>query len=459
MAPLLLVTMAAAGVRTTTPRPLMPPQGHVAAWLYDDRPKKHQPAPPPSSVAMWSSAIAAFNGGATRPINVAYSYAGDMEYYPDGPQTYFPASAVAAAAKYAQSTNGVEYVVAVVDGRMDGGHSFSPDLSKRTQAEVEAWANSTAQIVCASANVDGIQIDLEPVAPPYATRLVQFLAQLSKALRSDEQGCVTAMHPQGRSVSAFMMAPAATAAVWEALGPNGYVTVSGYDLSEAPAGTPSTVAEYGTRLGAVVDAITASAQRHNGSFVLGIPAAASCHEFELFTPSNGSAVHGHTQLEYLQQVRTTTRTPTLRASLPPRGGAPGWSVPPRGRGPLAWTLGLLTARARRGSQPRRCSRHGRKPPAVPHHWLRAGFQDHRGQGAACKPGLSGRGTLGLRVKNGVSSAFREQLQPVDAVCEREGGGIFEGELCPSIVCNFQFEPRVGVCTAAVRYYGMPGSAC
>ena len=211
------------------------------------------------------------------------------------------AVAVEAAAKYSKSTAGVDYVVAVVDGRMDGGHSFSPNLSKRTKAEVEAWANSTAQIVCASPDVDGIQIDLEPVEPPYVTRLVQFLAQLSAELRTSTS-CVTDTHPQGRSVSAFMMSEAATAAVFDALSPNGYVTVSGYDLSSSPLGTPSTVAEYGTRLGGVLDTITATAKHNNGSFVLGIPAAASCHEFHLYLPINGTAVHGHTQLEYLQQA-------------------------------------------------------------------------------------------------------------------------------------------------------------
>ena len=38
----------------------------------------------------------------------------------------------------------------------------------------------------------------------------------------------------------------------------------------------------------------------NGSFVVGIPAAASCHEFEKYSFENGTVVTGHKQQEYLQ---------------------------------------------------------------------------------------------------------------------------------------------------------------
>jgi hypothetical protein len=256
----------------------LPPAGHVAAWLYDDQPPKHPPASFP--VAIWSDALAAFNHEATKPINVAYSYGGDMEWW-GGANTYFPDTAVKAAAAYKTSTAGVKYVVAVIDGRMDGGKNYSPDLSRFTRAQVEAWANLTAQVVCASEHVDGVQIDLEPVEKPYVVRLTQFLARLSEELRSPGRGCVSSSHPKGRSLSAFMFAAAATADMWAALGPNGYVTVSGYDLSSEPPGVASSVEEYGARLGAVVDTIIASAKKHDGSFVLGIPAAASCHEFEM----------------------------------------------------------------------------------------------------------------------------------------------------------------------------------
>lgn len=265
---------------------------------------------------MWSSAIAAFNAKASKPINVVFSYGGDMEYYPPptGPQTYFPDTAQRAAATYRNGTTGVNYLVAVIDGRMDGGQSFSPDLSKRTQAEVEAWADKTASLLCSYEHVDGVQVDLEPVEAPYVPRLTQFLARLSLNLRSRERACVSDAHPYGRSVSAFMFAAAATPSIWQALGPNGYVTVSGYDLSTAPPGSASSVGAYSTALGGVVDTIVASAAANNGSFVIGIPAAASCHEFEKFTKADGTVVQGQPQLQYLQAALSVLKAKGLAAN-------------------------------------------------------------------------------------------------------------------------------------------------
>jgi len=293
MTPMLLSALAFSLLAQIS-RAALPPSGHVAAWLYDTK---------GGASAEWSAALAGFNAKAKHPINVAFSYGGDMEYYPPptGPQTYFPADAAAAAATYRSGTAGVEYVVAVIDGRMDGGQPYSPDLSRRTQAEVEAWADKTASLLCSHDQVDGVQMDLEPFAAPYLPRLLQFLARLSANLRSRERGCADdGHHPTGRSLSAFMFAAAATPEVWRALGPNGYVTVSGYDLAPAPAGTPSTPAAYRAQLDEVLATIAPLADANNGSFVVGIPAAASCHEFERYSFANGTVVQGHPQQQYLE---------------------------------------------------------------------------------------------------------------------------------------------------------------
>ena len=99
-----------------------------------------------------------------------------------------------------------------------------------------------------------------------------------------------------------MFAAAATPKVWQALGANGYVTVSGYDLAPALAGTPSTPAAYRAQLDAVLATIAPLADANNGSFVVGIPAAASCHEFERYSFANGTVVQGHPQQQYLEAV-------------------------------------------------------------------------------------------------------------------------------------------------------------
>jgi len=275
--------------------PVVFPKGN-SAWVYDV--KNGQPA-------MWASTIANYNNqssGKPSVLNIIYSYGGDFEYYPDAAspyQVYFDASAQQAANTY-QKTAGVEWVVTVIDGRMDGGQSYSPDFSKLTPAEAQIWADNTATLYCSYSVVDGIQIDLEPFVEPYLDNLLVFLKQLAYDLTSKERNCVSQEHPNGRSLSAFMFASAATAQVFQALGPNGYVTVSGYDLSSAPPGTPSTPQAFQTALESTVDTIVANANLYNGSFVLGIPAAASTHEFETYSPQGGKTVQGYPQLDYVK---------------------------------------------------------------------------------------------------------------------------------------------------------------
>ena len=96
-----------------------------------------------------------------------------------------------------------------------------------------------------------------------------------------------------------MFAESVDDAVWTALGSNGFLSVSGYDLSNAPAGVPSSVAYYRAQLSSSLAAVAASASKNNGSYFVGIPAAASAHEFELYSLSNGTVIRGHSQLEYV----------------------------------------------------------------------------------------------------------------------------------------------------------------
>ena len=282
-----LVALASAAAA----RPPFPPGG-AAAWAYDMK---------GGAVAEWAADIGAFNGKSRAPINVVFSYGGDMEYYKNQKnpfKTYLTSESLAAAAAY-NGTVGVSYVVLVIDGQMDGGQSYSPDLSKLTNAELKEWANVTASVYCSADIVDGIQLDLEPFSPPYAAPFLVFLAQLSANLRSPERNCVNSRHPGGRSITTFMLGGAVTPAVWQALGPNGFLTVSGYDLSHAPAGVPSTVEYFRTQLAASLADVVASAAAHNGSFFVGVPAAASAHEFESVLLPNGTTVQGHPQIEYI----------------------------------------------------------------------------------------------------------------------------------------------------------------
>lgn len=108
------------------------PQGN-AAWVYDSEAK--------AAPAMWAPAIERFNASARseHKISVIYSYGGDFEYEEgdESPfKTYFTPENQKAAEIY-KKIQGVKTVIAVVDGRMDGGESYSPDLSKFTPMQVQ----------------------------------------------------------------------------------------------------------------------------------------------------------------------------------------------------------------------------------------------------------------------------------------------------------------------------------
>jgi len=256
-----------------------------ATWVYDVA--GGQPA-------MWASAIAAFNKDAQKPIEIIYSYGGDMEYYPDDKnpfQTYFPLSSQQAAQTYSE-IKGVTTVILVIDGRMDGGEDYSPDLSKLTAAQAKQWAAVTAELYCSFPQVGGLQIDLEPFKDPYKTNLIVFLSELSKQLQSKDANCVNDKYPNGRSLSTFLMAGAATSEVYQALGPNGFAIISGYDLSDTAPGTVNTPAQYNAALLASVKQTLANIGNGGGKFSLGVPAAASTHEFELYVTSSGKTVKG-----------------------------------------------------------------------------------------------------------------------------------------------------------------------
>lgn len=271
--------------------PAFPPAG-VATWVYDAE---------GGAPAEWAESLAAFNARSESKINVVFSYGGDMELYPALPQpyqTYFPAANQKAAAMY-NATSGIDYVILVIDGVMSGGRSWSPDLSKLNDTQLRDWADEVASLYCSYDIVDGIQMDLEPFAGVYKRPFLVFLAALAANLRSPERGCVNADHPAGRAITTFLFAESVTDDVWLALGENGFLTISGYDLSSAPAGVPSTVAFFRAQLATALTAVAASAARNNGSFFVGVPAAASAHEFERFTLANGTVIDGYSQLDYI----------------------------------------------------------------------------------------------------------------------------------------------------------------
>lgn len=275
-------------------RPPLPPKG-AATWVYDERFGEVE--------AAWANDISAFNLEAPEcsRLTTIFAYGGSLEWYASGVtpgQTYFPEANQRAARAYA-SVPGVTDVILVVDGRMDVAESWAPDLRQLTTAQLQAWATDTAALYCAHDVVSGVQLNLEPLSGQFLPSVIAFVARLSLELRSSD-ACVTAEHPHGRSISAFGAAAAATLDMWAALGSNGFFVLSGYDLSAEPAGEPSAVTEYAPRFNAELEAMLSSATASGGKFMVGIPAAASAHEFASHTTEAGEQIEGTAQVEYVR---------------------------------------------------------------------------------------------------------------------------------------------------------------
>lgn len=248
-------------------------------------------------VAMWSDWIGRYNQMARESsrITTVYTYGGDMEYYPDDGknayQTYFTKANQDAAKKY-KATFGVKYVIAVIDGRMDGGEEWSPDVSLLTVQQVQFWADRLARLYCSFDFIDGVQVDLEPFNGRYRANLLVLMARLSSQLLTRDNNCLNTNHPNGRSLGTFMYATAATPQVFAAMGPNSYIAVSGYDLGNGGPGVAHTPAAYRTALTSQINTLIQNAGT-TGRFVIGIPAAASTNEFTTYVTANGAVTQGY----------------------------------------------------------------------------------------------------------------------------------------------------------------------
>jgi hypothetical protein len=234
-----------------------------------------------------------------------------MEFSANAPNqliTPFPAANQTAAQNY-KLVYGIKNVILTVDGQMNGADPSSPDLSKLIPSQVQAWADQVANTYCAYDFVDGLNLDLEPARAPYLNNLLIFLKQLSGDLLKGS--CMNALHPYGRTLGVFVSAAAANSDFYAAIGSNGYAIISGYDLSDNPPGTPTTPSQYGTQIKARVTQVLTQAKPVNGSFIIGIPAAASVHEFTKYVPASGASVTGYpmysaTQPNYVTQAVQAT---------------------------------------------------------------------------------------------------------------------------------------------------------
>lgn len=307
---------------TTTQYPF--PYGH-AAYTYgplkctDDA----CDVTPSCDHAAFAGNISAYNEAAPEngKINIVYSYGGDIEFWPKASEPkacWAPASEPAcnvsifydpinaeAASIYSQST-GVDAIVSLIDGRLDGWEmiqtyndydgckfgNFYPDLANLTSGELHLLGEQTARLYCKDEILSGVQIDLEPYQEPWLEPLAEYISYVAESMRDENgvMGCKTAKFPAGRTVSYFTFAHRMDYTfTTNVLGPNGYYVFSGYDLFPKPQDGGfmyNNVTQFGQKLRYEINFIR-PAIGSTGRFTLALPFAASCHEYEQYVPMHG----------------------------------------------------------------------------------------------------------------------------------------------------------------------------
>lgn len=293
------------------------PKDFNAAWVHDA--EKGLPG-------MWATELLDYNKAAKDKagINMIFIDSGDFEWSaqwswdldeskwhaPYG-KIQFDDDNIEAAETYKKKIPKSQ-IVPVIKGDMADTHAWGPDLSKRSYVEVVAWADKVAAIFCSYKKVDGLHVELKPTTKDYTKHLLLFIDRLSSSLRSRKLNCVSrAHHPHGRSISFLGSAEDATPELWEALGPNGFFVLRGFDLPLqnkttleyiiTDAGTPSDPKAYATAFASELKKMKSSAAKgykdiHNksypGFFMVGIPASGTAREFEAYTTEAGDIISG-----------------------------------------------------------------------------------------------------------------------------------------------------------------------
>lgn len=288
---------------------------------------------PSCNRAGFADDIEAFNTATkttTDDFSTVLSYGGDIEFWAGKNDTdgcartpyasedpskcnvsvYFDPNNLKAAEAYSQ-VKGVKSITALLDSRMDGWEqiktynnfdgcdfgNFYPDMRNLSDISMAKLANDTVKLYCDSDLIDGVQVDLEPYHPPYASSLNRFVSALSKTLLDEDgtYGCRNDAHPTGRGVSYFCFAHSiyenngnvTPSPFNDVLGPNGYYVFSGYDLDPKPEdggfmyNTPD---EFKQRLAAEVPYFRKVLGKE-GKFTMALPVGASCHEYEAYKPN------------------------------------------------------------------------------------------------------------------------------------------------------------------------------
>ncbi|GIL76644.1 hypothetical protein Vretimale_8846 [Volvox reticuliferus] len=237
------------------------PMGN-AAWLYPENQQQ---------IDDWKSQLTQYNlaAGAERAIRVLYVYSMDLEITYTKPVMGTLTKTAAAAFR---TIPNVTHVAAIIDAWL--GASYS-NLNALTTAKLQALADAHARLYCSSTLLDGVQLDLEPYSATYKTSVLTFVKRLSQNFRN------STFCYQPKFLAFFVGPRQADTALYNALGPNGFAVISGYDLDSPGQGLAETPQQYKTNLKSNIQFVISNAATSTyGKFSIGLPFAASVCEFE-----------------------------------------------------------------------------------------------------------------------------------------------------------------------------------
>ena len=303
---------------------ISPGQG---ALLYDQQQAKGPSSPFVVSPGYWEPNITAFNVGASegKTITRLYPYSGDVEMYCTDPSTcihsgkkqnvfvYYnpPAFGKTSVAAYRAAFPSA-LILTIIDG------STKSNLL-RALSYTDVGVGTAGVVVgeiCTDPNVDGVFFDLEPfdITVPGQFALYQAVA---KQFASD--ACIDDKHPKGRVFGVFLNPNKVDVGDWgnvaAALGPNGFVAVSAYDVKDTSPPVPVSIQRYTASITGMLEKMDAASRANKIPYTVVIPAASSFSEFNQFgfyDPSNPPSdfrlqkdytPEGITQLGYMKAVR------------------------------------------------------------------------------------------------------------------------------------------------------------
>jgi hypothetical protein len=306
-----------------------------SAWVYDNL-FSNTGKKIGFTAGLFSSKINEYNtlAGSKHALTQLFSYGGSMEMYCAGSGGtaasvvcdasnmfiyYQPGQASTNAYYNALTKSAIPVsIIPVVDGQLNltGASDYLSAFNNLDEKTAIIFADKVATAYCADNQIAGVQFDLEPfdMTQPgqryFYQQIAKDFAGKNQATGTDPLKCVDATHPNGRTFSVFTTAAKINPTVATAFNQysNGYIIDSLYDLGPNAGGIANSPVNYGKYASREIVKLMLAAKTYGVKYQIGIPAAASVHEFE----TKNGVKSGYKQADYVAQAMNAINTNGVR---------------------------------------------------------------------------------------------------------------------------------------------------